>query len=71
MADSIQVSADLLLSLINDVLDFSKIEAHKMELHPTFFNANAMVQAILRSIPTDVRNKNMKDVRIVEDIHLP
>jgi signal transduction histidine kinase/CheY-like chemotaxis protein len=71
MADSIQVSADLLLNIINDVLDFSKIEAYKMELHPTAFNANTMVRGMLRSIPTDVRNKNMKDIRIVEDIHLP
>jgi signal transduction histidine kinase/CheY-like chemotaxis protein len=71
MADSIQVSADLLLSLINDVLDFSKIEAYKMELHPTAFNANTMVRELLRSIPTDIRNKNMKDIRIEEDIHLP
>jgi signal transduction histidine kinase/CheY-like chemotaxis protein/tetratricopeptide (TPR) repeat protein len=71
MADSIQLSADLLLNLINDVLDFSKIEAHKMQLHPTTFNANAMVQGILRSIPTDIKNKNLKNVRIVEDICLP
>lgn len=71
MADSIQVSADLLLGLINDVLDFSKIEAHKMELHPTAFNADSMVRAMLRSIPTDVKNKNMKNIRIIEDIHLP
>jgi signal transduction histidine kinase len=71
MADSIQVSADLLLSLINDILDFSKIEAHKMQLHPTAFNANAMVQRMLKSIPADIRNKNLKGVHILEDTRLP
>jgi signal transduction histidine kinase/tetratricopeptide (TPR) repeat protein len=71
MADSISVSADLLLNLINDILDFSKIEAHKMQLHPTAFNANAMVRGILRSIPHEMRKKSLKDVQIRETIHLP
>jgi signal transduction histidine kinase/tetratricopeptide (TPR) repeat protein len=72
MAESIRVSADLLLSLINDILDFSKIEAHKMELHPITFNANKMVQEVIRSIPMDKRQRiKSKDVQVVQDIILP
>jgi CheY-like chemotaxis protein len=36
--ESVKISADSLLSVINDVLDFSKIEAHKVELIQTEFN---------------------------------
>ena len=72
MADSIRVSADLLLNLINDILDFSKIEAHKMKLHLTAFNANEMVRELVRSVPLDTRGRNnSKDVHIMEDIQLP
>jgi CheY-like chemotaxis protein len=72
MADSIRVSADLLLNLINDILDFSKIEAHKMELNLTPFNANEMVREVIRSIPMDKRHRrNSKDLHVVQDINLP
>ena len=37
-AETIQSSADALLSLINDILDFSKIEAQKMELEQIAFS---------------------------------
>ncbi len=72
MAGSIRVSADLLLCLINDILDFSKIEAHKMQLHLIVFNISEMAQDIVRSIPINTRNNlNSKDVRILQDTHLP
>ena len=72
MVGSIRLSADLLLSLINDILDFSKIEAHKMELHLIPFDANKMVQEVIRSIPIDKRQRSKsKDIQIVQNINLP
>jgi signal transduction histidine kinase len=43
MADSIRISASLLLNLINDILDFAKIEANQMQLHPTVFDVREML----------------------------
>lgn len=72
MAGSIRLSANLLLSLINDILDFSKIEANKMQLHLTTFNASQIIRELIRSIPTDIRNRNSpKGVHIEENIQLP
>lgn len=42
----IQVSADYLLSLVNDILDMSKIESGKMELHPEPINVEDVYQDI-------------------------
>jgi signal transduction histidine kinase/tetratricopeptide (TPR) repeat protein len=72
MADSIRVSADLLLRLINDILDLSKLDAHKMQLYPIMFSVNEMIGEVVRSIPAYTRNKkNWKDVNFLQDIQLP
>ncbi|KAF8851993.1 hypothetical protein BDZ45DRAFT_807847 [Acephala macrosclerotiorum] len=70
MAESIRVSASLLLSLINDILDFSKIEAHQMQLHLTSFYVEEMVRELVRAIPAVSKSKS-QDVSIVQDIDLP
>jgi signal transduction histidine kinase/tetratricopeptide (TPR) repeat protein len=72
MVNSIKVSANLLLTLINDVLDFSKLEAGKMEIHVTAFDSELVVRELIRSAIPNIRNWGMsKDVQIVEDINLP
>ena len=43
-AQTVQYSADALLSVINDILDFSKIEAGKIELDEFDFNVRSMVE---------------------------
>ncbi len=50
MAESIRLSADLLLNLINDLLDVSRIEAHKLQLHLIAFNPKEMVQEVVRAV---------------------
>jgi signal transduction histidine kinase/CheY-like chemotaxis protein/tetratricopeptide (TPR) repeat protein len=72
MADSIRVSADLLLTVINDILDFSKMEADKMELYVVAFKADEMMREVFRSVSYSNRDKkNVKNVEILQDIHLP
>jgi signal transduction histidine kinase/predicted ATPase len=70
MADSIRISASLLLNLINDILDFAKIEANQMQLHPTVFDVREMLLEMVRSIPTP-RKQKPQQVQIVQDFHLP
>lgn len=70
MADSIRVSADLLLTVINDILDFSKMEADKMKLYIIAFNPEEMVREVVRAASYSNREKNKKNVKIIQDINL-
>jgi len=72
LADSIRISADLLLTVINDILDYSKMEADKMKLFVVAFNADEMIKEVIRSVAFANRSKKAyKDVEIVSDINLP
>ncbi|KAK8862425.1 histidine kinase HHK1p [Apiospora arundinis] len=72
MADSIRVSADLLLAVINDILDFSKIEADKMKLYIVAFHPEEMVKEVVRAASYSNREKtSKKNVKIIQDINLP
>ncbi|MCA9038650.1 MAG: hypothetical protein KDA91_26205, partial [Planctomycetaceae bacterium] len=44
--ETISNSANLLLTIINDVLDFSRIEAGKMQVHPVAFDLERLVSEI-------------------------
>ncbi|KAH8820013.1 HHK1, histidine kinase-group X protein [Xylogone sp. PMI_703] len=72
MADSIRVSADLLLTVINDILDYSKMEADKMKLFVVAFNPDEMIREVVRSVSYSNRDKkSSKNVQIIQDINLP
>ncbi|RFU34604.1 hypothetical protein B7463_g1753, partial [Scytalidium lignicola] len=72
MADSIRVSADLLLTVINDILDYSKMEADKMKLFIVAFNPDEMIREVVRSVSYSNRDKkSSKNVQIIQDITLP
>jgi signal transduction histidine kinase/CheY-like chemotaxis protein len=46
-----------LLGIINDILDMSKIEAHKLELAPTEFNFERMLQNVVNVINYKIEEK--------------
>lgn len=72
LADSIRISADLLLTVINDILDYSKMEADKMKLFIVAFNADEMIREVIRSVSYSNRDKkSSKNVQINSDINLP
>jgi signal transduction histidine kinase/ligand-binding sensor domain-containing protein/DNA-binding NarL/FixJ family response regulator len=67
--DTIQRSGDHLLKLINDVLDISKIEAGRLELQPSDFDLQGMIQnlSLMTSIRCEARRVGWQVEAPVED----
>ena len=57
--DNIKISADTLLSVINDILDISKIEAGKIELEQIPFDLHATVKAAVSAFTARTMEKHL------------
>jgi signal transduction histidine kinase/ligand-binding sensor domain-containing protein/ActR/RegA family two-component response regulator len=62
-----RVSADALLTVINDVLDFSRIEAGKIALAPSRFCVRQTVADALRIVAPNAQRKNLQLTSIVAE----
>jgi CheY-like chemotaxis protein/anti-sigma regulatory factor (Ser/Thr protein kinase) len=58
--ETVKLSADSLLSVINDVLDFSKIEAGKLDLDPLPFHLRVCLEEAVRSVALRAEAKNLE-----------
>jgi two-component system sensor histidine kinase/response regulator len=58
--DTVKLSADSLLSVINDVLDFSKMEAGKSELEVTDFDLRGTLETTLRTLALRADQKGLE-----------
>jgi PAS domain S-box-containing protein len=58
--ETVKLSGDALLSVINDVLDFSKIEAGKTELEASDFNLRDSLETILRTFALRASEKRLE-----------
>ncbi|MDR2784715.1 MAG: response regulator [Treponema sp.] len=56
----VKFSADVLLSLINDILDYSKIEAGKMELENIDFDLEQAVEQAVEMISLEAHKKGLE-----------
>jgi signal transduction histidine kinase/DNA-binding response OmpR family regulator len=65
-ARSIQVSADLLLTIVNDILDISKLEADKFELERVDFDLEDVIEAVFDSCAVTARQKRLEIAGIVD-----
>ena len=59
MVNTIQESAQVLLTLIDDVLDYSKIEAEKLEFENTEFELRALMNRCISLFAPKARQKNV------------
>jgi len=57
---TLQLSADHLLGLINDILDYSKLEAGQMKLDPIRFNLLATIEDTFDLLAVRAREKNLE-----------
>jgi sugar lactone lactonase YvrE len=55
----VKISADSLLSVINDVLDFSKIEAARLDLDTVAFSPRELVRDTVKSMEVLAHKKNL------------
>ena len=53
-------SADMQMSVINDILDYSKIEAGKLELETTGFNLKELMEDVITLLGATANSKNLK-----------
>lgn len=56
---TLQMSADSLLALINDLLDISKIEARSVELEQIPFSINRLIQEVISMMAVRVKEKGL------------
>ena len=68
--ESIELSANNLLALINDILDLSKIEAGKAELHATDFSIRRTVQDLVATQKSRITEKGLQ-VEVTIDEQVP
>ncbi|MDR2258748.1 MAG: response regulator [Treponema sp.] len=59
-AGQIKFSAEVLLTLINDILDYSKIEAGKMELEHTGFDLERTIEQAVEMIAMEAHKKGLE-----------
>ncbi|MBX9848951.1 MAG: response regulator [Rhodocyclaceae bacterium] len=58
--DTIRLSADALLQIIDDILDFSKIEAGKMSIDAMAFDLSTLVNETLKTIGVRAQQKQLQ-----------
>jgi two-component system, sensor histidine kinase and response regulator len=59
-AQTVQQSAEALLTILNDILDFSKIEAGKLSLEAIDFNLRQMVESVVELLAERAKSKGIK-----------
>ena len=64
---TLNLSANNLLSLINDILDFNKIEAQKINLERKEFDLMVLVQNATRSLKMKAKEKGLKLITDIDE----
>ncbi len=65
-AETIRISGENLLGVINNILDFSKIESGKLELEKQEFNLTDIVEDVMDLLSAKATEKNIELIRDIE-----
>jgi len=71
MAETVQGSANALLTIVNDILDFSRLEAEQFQSHDADFNLLKLVGRVCAFVTPQARSKNLELVCLFEPQVLP
>ena len=66
-AREIKFSADVLLSLVNDILDYSKIEAGKMDVERVPYSPEETIKQLSKMLSLEMEKKGLKLILNLED----
>jgi len=58
--ESIKVSAESLMNILNDIIDFSKIEARKIDIEPINFNLRSSIGNMVSSLAPKAHQKGLE-----------
>lgn len=64
--DTIKVSSESLLTIINDILDFAKIEAGKLELYQIKFSLRESIEETIKTLTIRAHQKGLRLLYIVD-----
>ncbi|MCG9761394.1 MULTISPECIES: ATP-binding protein [Pseudoalteromonas] len=70
LLETASISANNLVSILNDILDLAKVEQGKMELESYPFSPSKMLNNIIKTFEAHARDKSVK-LTVHEDIKLP
>src|SRR5580658_942553 len=65
-ARCIQISADLLLGVINDILDISKLEANKLELERIDFDLETVIESVFDTCAVAAQQKRLEIAGVID-----
>ncbi len=65
--NNVNISAEHLLGLINDILDISKIEAGEMEIYDSEFNLSGLIRGALNMVAINADDKEISIAFLPED----
>jgi signal transduction histidine kinase/CheY-like chemotaxis protein len=66
-AEAVRVSADGLLTVINDILDVSKLEAGKVEIEAVDFSLETVIEDVVELLSTRALEKGLEIAAFVDD----
>jgi signal transduction histidine kinase/DNA-binding response OmpR family regulator len=66
-AEAVQISADSLLGIINDILDISKLEAGKVEIEVVDFSLETVIEDVVELFAPQAEEKTIEIAAFVDD----